>query len=113
MRAAGIPDSAAAMTINKVCGSGLKAIMLGADAIRLGDSEVVIAGGMENMSLAPYALPAARTGMRMGDGKAIDLMVFDALTDPYSGRHMGQVAEERVKAGWLGKKSGKGFFEYA
>jgi acetyl-CoA C-acetyltransferase len=98
MRAAGIPDSAAALTINKVCGSGLKAIMLGADAIRLGDSEVVIAGGMENMSLAPYALPAARTGMRMGDGKAIDLMVFDALTDPYSGRHMGQVAEERVKA---------------
>jgi acetyl-CoA C-acetyltransferase len=98
MREAGIPDTVAALTINKVCGSGLKAIMLAADAIRLGDSEVVIAGGMENMSLAPYALPAARTGMRMGDGKVIDLMVFDALTDPYSGRHMGQVAEERVKA---------------
>jgi acetyl-CoA C-acetyltransferase len=97
MRAAGISDSAAALTINKVCGSGLKAIMLAADAIRLGDSDVVIAGGMENMSLAPYALPAARYGMRMGDGKAIDLMVFDALTDPYTGRHMGQVAEERVK----------------
>jgi acetyl-CoA C-acetyltransferase len=98
MRAAGIPDTTAALTINKVCGSGLKAIMLGADAIRLGDSDVVIAGGMENMSMAPYALPAARYGMRMGDGKAIDLMVFDALTDPYTGRHMGQVAEERVKA---------------
>jgi acetyl-CoA C-acetyltransferase len=98
MREAGIPDSAAALTINKVCGSGLKAIMLGADAIRLGDSDVVIAGGMENMSLAPYALPAARYGMRMGDGKAVDLMVFDALTDPYTGRHMGQVAEERIKA---------------
>jgi acetyl-CoA C-acetyltransferase len=98
MREAGIPDTAAALTINKVCGSGLKAIMLAADAIRLGDSDVVIAGGMENMSLAPYALPAARAGMRMGDGKAIDLMVFDALTDPYTGRHMGQVAEERVKA---------------
>lgn len=97
MRFAEIPDSAAAMTINKVCGSGLKAMMLAADAIRLGDSDVVIAGGMENMSLAPYALPAARYGMRMGDGKAIDLMVFDALTDPYTGRHMGQVAEERVK----------------
>jgi acetyl-CoA C-acetyltransferase len=97
MRAAGISDNAAALTINKVCGSGLKAIMLGADAIRLGDSDVVIAGGMENMSLAPYALPTARYGMRMGDGKAIDLMVFDALTDPYTGRHMGQVAEERVK----------------
>jgi len=98
MRAAGIPDTTAALTINKVCGSGLKAIMLGADAIRLGDSDVVIAGGMENMSMAPYALPTARYGMRMGDSKAIDLMVFDALTDPYTGRHMGQVAEERVKA---------------
>jgi acetyl-CoA C-acetyltransferase len=98
MRAAGIPDTTAALTINKVCGSGLKAIMLGADAIRLSDSDVVIAGGMENMSMAPYALPTARYGMRMGDSKAIDLMVFDALTDPYTGRHMGQVAEERVKA---------------
>jgi acetyl-CoA C-acetyltransferase len=98
MRAAGIPDTTAALTINKVCGSGLKAIMLGADAIRLGDSDVVIAGGMENMSMAPYALPAARSGMRLGDGRVVDLMVFDALTDPYTGRHMGQVAEERVKA---------------
>ena len=98
MRFAEIPDSAGALTINKVCGSGLKAIMLAADAIRLGDSEVVIAGGMENMSLAPYTLPAARAGMRMGDNKVIDLMVFDALIDPFTGRHMGQVAEERVKA---------------
>ena len=98
MRFAGIPDSAGALTINKVCGSGLKAIMLAADAIRLGDSDVIIAGGMENMSLVPYALPAARSGMRMGDGKVIDLMVFDALTDPDTGRHMGQLAEERVKA---------------
>jgi acetyl-CoA C-acetyltransferase len=97
MRAAGIPDSSGALTINKVCGSGLKAMMLAADAIRLGDADVVIAGGMENMSLAPYALPAARYGMRMGDNKAFDLMMFDALTDPYSGRSMGQVAEERVK----------------
>jgi len=98
MRFAGIPDSAGALTINKVCGSGLKALMLAADAIRLGDADVVIAGGMENMSLAPYALPAARAGMRMGNSKAIDLMVFDALTDPFTGRHMGEVAEERVKA---------------
>jgi acetyl-CoA C-acetyltransferase len=97
MRAANIPDSAGALTINKVCGSGLKALMLAADAIRLGDADVVIAGGMENMSLAPYAIPAARYGMRMGDNKVIDLMMFDALTDPYSGRSMGQVAEERVK----------------
>jgi acetyl-CoA C-acetyltransferase len=109
MRAAGISDSAAALTINKVCGSGLKAIMLAADAIRLGDSDVVIAGGMENMSMAPYALPAARYGMRMGDGKAIDLMVFDALTDPYSGRHMGQVAEERVKAHNLSREDQDAF----
>lgn len=98
MREAGIPDSAGALTINKVCGSGLKAMMLAADAIRLGDADVVIAGGMENMSLAPYALPTARYGMRMGDGKALDLMMFDALTDPCSGRSMGQVAEVRVKA---------------
>lgn len=105
MREAGITDSAAALTINKVCGSGLKAIMLAADAIRLGDSEVIIAGGMENMSMAPYALPAARKGMQMGDGKAIDLMIFDALIDPYTGRHMGQVAEERVKAHQLTREA--------
>jgi acetyl-CoA C-acetyltransferase len=96
MRFAGLPDSVAALTINKVCGSGLKAVMLAADAIRLGDSGVVIAGGMENMSLAPYVLPALRNGQRMGHAKALDLMIFDGLTDPYSGRHMGEVAEERV-----------------
>ena len=96
MRFAEIPDSVPALTINKVCGSGLKAVMLGADSIRLGDSSLVIAGGMENMSLAPYILPALRNGQRMGHAKALDLMVFDGLTDPYSGRHMGEVAEERV-----------------
>jgi len=85
-----------AMTINKVCGSGLKSIMLAADAIRLGDSAIVIAGGMENMSLAPYVLPTLRYGQRMGHAQALDLMVYDGLTDPYSGRHMGEVAEERV-----------------
>ncbi len=105
MRYAGIPDSAAALTINKVCGSGLKAIMLAADSIRLGDSDVVIAGGMENMSLAPYSLPAGRFGMRMGPGKAVDLMVHDGLTDPYSGRHMGEVAEVRVKAHELSREA--------
>jgi acetyl-CoA C-acetyltransferase len=93
MRGAGIPDAVPAMTINKVCGSGLKAMMLAADAIRLGDDQLAIAGGMENMSLAPYALPAARYGMRMGNGQAIDLMIHDALLDPYSGRHMGDVTE--------------------
>ncbi|MBW2690219.1 MAG: thiolase family protein [Deltaproteobacteria bacterium] len=96
MRFAELPDTVPAMTINKVCGSGLKAVMLGADAIRLGDSEIVIAGGMENMSLAPYVLPALRNGQRMGHTQALDQMVYDGLTDPYSGRHMGEVAEVRV-----------------
>ncbi|PNU20184.1 acetyl-CoA C-acyltransferase [Geothermobacter hydrogeniphilus] len=96
MRAAGIPDGVPAMTINKVCGSGLKAIMLAADSIRLGDDQLAIAGGMENMSLVPYALPKARYGMRMGNATAIDLMIHDALWDPYSGRHMGEVTEETV-----------------
>lgn len=98
MRFAGLPDGIPALTINKVCGSGLKAMMLGADAIRLGDAGVVVAGGMESMSLAPYTLPAARFGLRMGTGQAIDLMIHDALTDPYSGRHMGEVAEARIAA---------------
>ena len=80
MRGAGIPDSTPALTINKVCGSGLKAVMLGADSIRLGDAGVVIAGGMENMSLAPYFLKKARNGYRMGNGEIIDLMVYDGLT---------------------------------
>ncbi len=96
MRFADLPDSVPAMGINKVCGSGLKAVMLGADAIRLGDSGIVIAGGMENMSLAPYVLPALRYGQRMGHAQALDLMVYDGLTDPYSGRHMGEIAEVRV-----------------
>ncbi|ACH39839.1 thiolase [Citrifermentans bemidjiense Bem] len=97
MRGAGIPDSAHAMTINKVCGSGLKAIMLGAGSIQLEDSEIVVAGGMENMSLAPFLLKKARYGYRMGHGSLIDLMIYDGLQDPYSGRHMGEIAEASVK----------------
>ena len=96
MRLAGLPDTVPAMTINKVCGSGLKAIMLAADSIRLGESDIVLAGGMENMSLVPYALPAARFGMRMGSGQAVDLMVHDALIDPYSGEHMGESTERLI-----------------
>lgn len=96
MRGAGLPDGVPAMTINKVCGSGLKAMMLAADAIRLGEDHLVIAGGMENMSLSPYALPAARYGMRMGNATAVDLLIHDALLDPYSGRHMGEVTEETI-----------------
>jgi acetyl-CoA C-acetyltransferase len=93
MRYAGYPDSVHAMTINKVCGSGLKAMMLGAGSIALDDAELVVAGGMENMSLAPFFLKKARYGYRMGHGELLDLMVYDGLQDPYSGRHMGEVAD--------------------
>lgn len=100
MRAAGIPDSTHAMTINKVCGSGLKAIMLGSDSIRLGESEIVIAGGMENMSLAPFILKKGRSGYRLGHGEMLDLLVYDGLQDPYTGRHMGEIGEDSaVRAG--------------
>jgi acetyl-CoA C-acetyltransferase len=109
MRFAGLPDQIPALTINKVCGSGLKAMMLAADAIRLGDAGVVLAGGMENMSLAPYVLPTARFGMRMGTAQALDLMIHDALTDPYSGRHMGEVAEVRVAAHGLSREEQDAF----
>lgn len=101
MRGAGIPDSVPALTINKVCGSGLKSVMLGADAIRLGESGLVIAGGMESMSLAPYFLKKARSGYRMGNGELIDLMVYDGLTDPYTGRHMGEIGEASVERNGL------------
>ena len=94
MRGAGIPDSTPALTINKVCGSGLKAVMLGADAIRLGNSEIVVAGGMENMSLAPYFLKKARNGFRMGNGELFDMMIHDGLSDPDTGRHMGQIGDD-------------------
>jgi acetyl-CoA C-acetyltransferase len=93
MRMAGIPDTTHAMTINKVCGSGLKAIMLAADSIRLGDSCVAIAGGMENMSMAPYLLPSARFGQRMGAGQMLDMLLVDGLLDPDTGNHMGVLTE--------------------
>ena len=96
MRLAGIPDVVHAMTINKVCGSGLKSIMLGAGSIMLGDSSLVVAGGMENMSLTPFILKKARYGYRMGHGELLDLMIYDGLQDPYSGKHMGDIAEAAV-----------------
>jgi acetyl-CoA C-acetyltransferase len=96
MRKAGLPDTVPAMTINKACGSGLKAMMLVADTIRLGDHHVGIAGGMENMSLYPYALLNARFGMRMGHDQVVDLLLYDALLDPESGRHMGDITEEAL-----------------
>jgi acetyl-CoA C-acetyltransferase len=90
---AGIPTSAGAVTINKVCGSGMKAVMYAANDIRCGEYDVAVAGGMESMSNAPYALPQARTGYRMGNGKMIDTMVHDGLWDPYGDKHMGNCAE--------------------
>jgi acetyl-CoA C-acetyltransferase len=89
----GIPPAVGAVTINKVCGSGLKSVMLAAQAIRLGDAEVVLAGGMENMSLAPYLLPDARAGQRLGHGRLVDAMVNDGLWDCYNDFHMGNTAE--------------------
>lgn len=86
---AGLPVSVGAVTINKVCGSGLKAVMLASDAIRLGHSHIVVAGGMENMSLAPYLLPQARAGYRMGNGVLVDSMINDGLWDVYGNKHMG------------------------
>lgn len=93
---AGLPNAVPAMTLNKVCGSGPKALHLAAQAIRCGDAEVVIAGGMENMSLAPYVMPAARTGLRMGDGKLVDSMIQDGLWDAFNDYHMGITAENLV-----------------
>ncbi len=89
----GLPDGVPGMTINKVCGSGLKAVMLGAQAIRDGDSEIVIAGGQENMSLAPHVLNGSRDGQRMGDWKMVDTMIVDGLWDVYNQYHMGITAE--------------------
>ena len=89
----GVPDTVSAMTVNKVCGSGLKAVALADQAIRAGDKECVIAGGFENMSQIPYALMQARTGQRLGDGKITDLLVHDGLWDIYNDYHMGMTAE--------------------
>jgi acetyl-CoA C-acetyltransferase len=94
---AGLPQSVPALTINAVCGSGLKAVMLAAQAIRDGDSEIVIAGGQESMSLAPHALPSSRDGQRMGDWKLVDTMIVDGLWDVYNQYHMGITAENVAK----------------
>jgi acetyl-CoA C-acetyltransferase len=90
---AGIPNHVPAMTLNKVCGSGMKAIMLGSQSILLGESEVVVAGGMESMSQAPYVLSQARGGFRMGNQTLQDSMILDGLWDPYNNQHMGSCAE--------------------
>ena len=89
----GVAETAGALTVNKVCGSGLKAVVLGTQAIKLGDADIVIAGGMESMSNAPYILRQARTGYRLNDGAIVDTMVFDGLWDIYNNYHMGNTAE--------------------
>jgi acetyl-CoA C-acetyltransferase len=92
-RAAGLPDRVPCTTVSKVCGSGLQAVVFGARAIALGDAEVVVTGGMESMSNAPYYLKKARSGYRMGNGELVDGMIYDGLWDPYSDFHMGNAGE--------------------
>jgi len=90
---AGLPNSVECLTINKMCGSGLKAVMLASQAIQAGDAEIIIAGGMENMTQAPYILPKARSGYRLGNGEFIDSIIKDGLWDAYNDKHMGTCAE--------------------
>lgn len=90
---AGIPNKVPALTVNKVCGSGLKAVMLARQSILLDEASIVVAGGMESMSQAPYLLPSARVGMRMGNQSAVDAMIHDGLWDPYQNAHMGNLGE--------------------
>ena len=90
---AGLPDTVECLTINKMCGSGLKAVMLATQAIQTGDAEIIIAGGMENMTQAPYLLPNGRDGHRLGHGQVLDSMIKDGLWDAYNDKHMGNCAE--------------------
>ena len=94
---AGLPNSVPATTLNKMCGSGLKAVMLGAQAIVAGDADVIVAGGMENMSAAPYLLDRARSGYRLGHGSLVDSMIKDGLWDVYNDMHMGSCCELLVR----------------
>ncbi|MBE1183260.1 beta-ketoacyl synthase N-terminal-like domain-containing protein, partial [Escherichia coli] len=91
--AAGLPHQVSALTINKACGSGLKAVQLAAQAIQAGDAQLVLAGGQENMSLAPYVLPKARTGLRLGHAPLQDSLIQDGLWDAFNNYHMGITAE--------------------
>ncbi|WP_405237451.1 acetyl-CoA C-acyltransferase [Lentisalinibacter orientalis] len=95
--AAGLPESVGCTTVNKVCGSGMKTVMVGADLIRAGSAAVVMAGGMESMTNAPYLMPGARAGLRMGHKEILDHMFFDGLQNPYDGNMMGHFAEETAK----------------
>lgn len=94
---AGVPENVTAMTINKLCGSGLRAVSMAAQFIMLGDADIILAGGTESMTNAPYLLPKARYGYRMGDGKIIDSMIHDGLTETFNNYHMGVTAENIAK----------------
>ncbi|ENA31740.1 MULTISPECIES: acetyl-CoA C-acetyltransferase [Pseudomonas] len=94
---AGLPPTVPAMALNKVCGSGLKALHLATQAVRCGDADIIVAGGMESMSLAPYVLPKARTGLRMGNAELVDSMIQDGLWDAFNDYHMGITAENLVE----------------
>jgi len=94
---AGIPNAVPAMTINVVCGSGLKAVMLAAQSVQCGNADILVAGGQENMSASPHALPGSRDGFRMGDAKLVDTMIVDGLWDVYNQYHMGTTAENVAK----------------
>ena len=111
LRTAGIPDAVGALTINKVCGSGLKAVALAAQAIRAGDHHAIIAGGMENMTAAPYLAPGVRAGLRLGHGKLIDSMVNDGLWDIYNDFHMGMTAELVAEKYEIGREEQDAFAE--
>ncbi|MEM6708217.1 MAG: acetyl-CoA C-acyltransferase [Pseudomonadota bacterium] len=104
LRSAGLPDACSATTINKVCGSGMKATMLAADQIAAGNAHCMISGGMESMSNAPYLLPKARSGQRMGHGQTLDAMFLDGLEDADSGRSMGSFADATAAAHQLSRE---------
>ena len=106
---AGLPFATPAFTLNKVCGSGLKALHLAAQAIRCGDAEVIIAGGQENMSLSPYVMPGARTGLRMGHSKVVDSMIEDGLWDAFNDIHMGITAENLAEKYQLSREQQDAF----
>ena len=106
---AGLPNEVPAMTINKVCGSGLEAVHLGSQAIRCGEADVIIAGGQESMSLAPYVLPKARTGLRMGHATLVDSMIQDGLWDAFNDFHMGITAESRAEKSSLSREAQDAF----
>jgi acetyl-CoA C-acetyltransferase len=101
---AGLPNSVAATTVGKVCGSGLKAVAMGAQGIMLGDAHCVVAGGQESMSMSPYLMPGARDGLKMGHKEITDSMIKDGLWDPYNNLHMGSCAESCAKEFSIGRE---------